>query len=246
MNYSKSHLTLTTTIEFLAFTIDTKEFCISLTDAKLNRIGNAIKEVLQNKGHTTIQKLSKIIGKLVATFLCSDEAKLHYRILDRFKVKMLHQHNNKWSSKICLTKPCLQELMWWRIYDTKSMLMKYLHAVEITQHIYTNSSGGAFGGCWNERAIQSKFSELQAGLSINTKELLAICYTLSAFGADLQGEHVLVHCDNTVSVSCIKKCGSRDPLRNKLTPKFSTLPRQTSSPCKLLGLRADSMDELTV
>ena len=187
------------------FTIDTEKFCISLTDSKITGIQKAIKEILAKKGHTTIHKLSKIIGKIVATFPCSDEAKLHYRVMDRFKVKMLIQHKYKWSAKICLTKPCLQELMWWKINGTKPTLTKYLHAVEITQHVYTDSSGGAFGGCWNEHTIQSKFNELQAGLSINTKELLAIFYTLSSFGTYLQGEHVLVHCDNTVSVSCIKK-----------------------------------------
>ena len=204
LNYSKSHLTPSTKIEFLGFVIKTKSFCISLTDSKFKGIQNSIKEILQHNGHTTIRKLSKLISKLVATFPCSDDAKLHYRILDRFKVKMLIQHKYRLSSKICLTKPCLQELMWWRTC-TKLTLTRYLHAVEITQHIYTYSSGGAFGGCWNERMIQSKFSELQVGLSINTKELLAIYYTLSAFGGYLQGEHVLVHCDNTVSVSCIKK-----------------------------------------
>ena len=145
LNYSKSHLTPTTTLDFLGFTIDTKKFCISLTDSKITGIQKAIKEILAKKGHTTIRKLSKIIGKIVATFPCSDEAKLHYRVMDRFKVKMLIQHKYKWSAKICLTKPCLQELMWWKINGTKPTLTKYLHAIEITQHVYTDSSGGAFG-----------------------------------------------------------------------------------------------------
>ena len=88
--------------------------------------------------------------------------------------------------------------------------------------MYTDSSGGVFGGCWNDKMIQWKFSQKQAGLSfsqkqaglsINTKELLAIYYTLSAFGAKFKGEVVLLHCNNTVSVFCIKKKGSQDPLR---------------------------------
>ena len=132
---------------------------------------------------------------------------------------MLHKHK-KWSSKVCLTTPCLQELFWWKRNCNQTMLKRSLHVVDISQHVYTDSSGVSFGGCWKNRLIQSKFSEKQAGLSINTKELLAIYYTLSAFGAELKGEAVLVHCHNTVSVSCIKKKGSRDPLRNLITKKI--------------------------
>ena len=62
-----------------------------------------------------------------------------------------------------------------------------MHAVVISEHVYSDSSGTAFGGWWRDRTVQSKFSETQAGLSINTKELLAIYYTLSTFSADLRG-----------------------------------------------------------
>ena len=100
-----------------------------------------------------------------------------------------------------------------------------MHAVVISEHVYSDSSGTAFGGWWWDRTVQSKFSETQAGLSINTKELLAIYYTLSTFGADLQGAGVLIHCDNTVAVSCIKKKNSPDPLRDRIVQKIFHLAK---------------------
>ena len=130
---------------------------------------------------------------------------------------MLRIHNGKYSKTITLNHSCLQELQWWDLNLTKDLVTRSLHAVEISQDVFTDSSGGAFGGCWGNRTIQLKFTEQQASLSINTKELLAIFYTISAFAQDLAGENVLVHSDNTVAVSCLQKLGSRDPLKDRIT-----------------------------
>ena len=96
-------------------------------------------------------------------------------------------------------------------------MTKSLHAVEIGEHVYTDSSANSFGGWWRNRTIQSKISEQQAELSINSQELLAIYYTLCAFSSSLSGKNVLVHCDNMVAVSCIRKKGSFDCFRDNLT-----------------------------
>ena len=76
----------------------------------------------------------------------------------------------------------------------------HLHEVEISQHVFLDSSGTAFGGWWKDKHVQSRFSEEQAKLSINTKELLAVYYTLSTFAKDLCDEVVLVHSDNSVTI----------------------------------------------
>ena len=85
---------------------------------------------------------------------------------------MLRQHKGKYSKKIVLNASCFQELNWWKEHLDKDMVTRSLHAVEISQHVFTDAGLGAFGGCWGDRTIQSKFTEQQAGLSINTKELL--------------------------------------------------------------------------
>ena len=225
LNYSKSQLTPTTKIDFLGFTIDTIKFTVSLTDSKLD---NLIKSITNAMGRKviTIRELSRIIGKIVATFPSCRQAPLHYRVLERFKIKMLRQHKGKYSKKIVLNASCFQELNWWKEHLDKDMVTRSLHAVEISQHVFTDASLGAFGGCWGDRTIQSKFTEQQAGLSINTKELLAIFYTISAFGEDLAGENVLVHCDNMVAVSCVCKFGSKDPLKDHIVRELFQLAQK--------------------
>ena len=135
----------------------------------------------------------------------------YYRILDHFKVKQLQWHKNKWSTKIKLNSQCLQELQWWKDNIYTNNLLRSLHEIETTVNIYSDACGISFGGHWGKHTIQLRFSQKQSALSINTKELLAVYYTLSSFAVELCGQHVLMHSDNTVAVSCLRKKGSSDP-----------------------------------
>ena len=64
------------------------------------------------------------------------------------------------------------------------------------------------------------FSEKQKLLSINTKELLAIYFSLSSLGQFLKGKNVLCFCDHVTAVSCLTKLGSQDRVRDKITSKI--------------------------
>ena len=88
LNYKKSQMQPTKQMEFLGFLIDTATYTISLTQDKRKGIFRCITRVLDNPSKPiTIRFLATIIGKIVATFPCSHDAPLHYRILDRFKVE---------------------------------------------------------------------------------------------------------------------------------------------------------------
>ena len=83
--------------------------------------------------------------------------------------------------------------------------------------IYSDASGFGYGSTWDGVEVQGLFTECQKSLSINTKELLAIYYALGAHAEKWTGEVVMVRCDNTTAISCIKNCGSSDFLRDKIT-----------------------------
>ena len=55
------------------------------------------------------------------------------------------------------------------------------------------------GGVWTEE---------QADLHINVKEMIAILYALRSFLDILSGQHVRVLCDNTTAVHTINKMGT--------------------------------------
>ena len=93
----------------------------------------------------------------------------------------------------------------------------------MTQTIFSDASKTGFGAVWNTEEFQGKFTQKQQCLSINTKELLAIYYTLSTFAHRLKNEVVLLRCDNMTALYCIKSFGSRDSLRHTITKKIYAL-----------------------
>ena len=62
------------------------------------------------------------------------------------------------------------------------------------------------------------FSERELPLSINTKETLAIWYSLHSFTQFLAGKFVLIQSDNMTAVSYVSKIGGmQSELRNKIS-----------------------------
>ena len=105
-------------------------------------------------------------------------------------------------------------------------MTRSLEQCAVTTHVYSDASKLAYGGHWDGREVQSYFTEKQAQLSINSKELLAILYTLSSFAADLRSHHIMLHCDNFVSVCCIRRKGCSDPFRDAVTRQIFNLGKQ--------------------
>ena len=158
--------------------------------------------------------MAKIIGKIVATFPASDHAPLHYRILDRQKNYALWKMNQKWSSRIVLSTHSLEELRWWHTWLFSEKLQRSLHIPKISCEIFTDSSKNCWGAKFNRKGdaeaitVQNKFTMKQCLLPINTKELMAVLFGLTSFKNMIKGENILLHCDNTTAIACIKRKGT--------------------------------------
>ena len=85
--------------------------------------------------------------------------------------------------------------------------------------ILTDAGLNGFAGVWDEEKFQGHFTEKQKLLSINSKELLAIYYTLSVFAHRLVNERVHLRCDNMTALYCIRNFGSKDILRDQIVCK---------------------------
>ena len=66
INFEKSSLDLTKTIEFLGFIINSIDMTVSLSEKKTKSVRTAIREIL-HKGRMTIREVSRVIGKIIAT-----------------------------------------------------------------------------------------------------------------------------------------------------------------------------------
>ena len=142
-------------------------------------------------------------------------------MLEQFKVKKVKELGS-WSASTRLDSHCITELNWWVDY-LKLPIVESLQVYKHTQVVYSDASDIGFGSMWNDEKFQGLFTPQQKSLSINTKELLAIYYTLSTHAHRFHNEVVLLRCDNMTAIYCIESFGSRDFLRDTITKKIFAL-----------------------
>ena len=224
INYKKSVLAPVQKITFLGFDIDTVEFSVAVSKRKRYDLFQLVNSICQHpRRKVSIRFLAKIIGKIIATFPASDHAPLHYRALDRFKVRMLVHYNQKWTQKVMLSYSCIKQLTWWRDNVQTDKMKHSLYTRNPTLHLYVDSSGEAWGSVLGSRVMKSVFSEEQKQLHINTKELLAVYYGINSHLDTLKGQCFVVFSDNSTTVSILKKKSSADKLRDRIVGRIFDL-----------------------
>ena len=112
INLKKSVLTPTQQLEFLGFTVNSQKMTISLPSDKLYTL-KKLSEKIKNRGRTTVQELSRLLGMMVAAHPAILPAPLYYRHLEATKIRTL-QMEGSYSSEIPeLTPRMVEELTWW-------------------------------------------------------------------------------------------------------------------------------------
>ena len=112
INETESVLISTQRLEFVGVIIDTVLFKVFLTEAKINKILSLCAQIISSKTNTT-RKLSSFIGLCVHAFNAITLAPLHYRSLERDKIKNLAVYNGDYDSPIALSQESTTEVIWW-------------------------------------------------------------------------------------------------------------------------------------
>ena len=221
ININKSNITPTKELEFLGFILNTASYTISLGRPKRQKIYNLCRKVTIQK-KIKMRTLAKLIGNFVSTFPASEQAQLHYRHLERYKIIMLHKFNQNWEMRIRLPLICMKEIRWWLHNIFSDKFERNLNNSKPSVTLNTDSSGFSWGSDLNDGSKQAQglFTPAQKKHSINTKELMAIFYAIKSFRHELTAKHVQVLTDNTTALSCILKKGSQHEFRDILTRKI--------------------------
>ena len=95
----KSVLTPSQTIVFLGFVISSKHMTLSLTDDKKNKIKTLLLNCLHSQ-QVSIRELARILGNIVASFPAVTFGPLHYRHLERDKIRGLKYHKGNLREKL--------------------------------------------------------------------------------------------------------------------------------------------------
>ena len=140
----------------------------------------------------------------------------------------------------------IKTLQWW-LKTVNNNKPHVFRPAPFSAFLATDSSDFGWGCCLNSsRTAGFRFSHQDAAHPINSKELLAVYYSLKTFKTDLFGCHILLKSDSMTALADLRKMGSmcsdfRDNLVSKIYHLLDDIHAQltVSFICSCLNTEAD-------
>ncbi len=196
-------------IEHLGFVIDSRTMMIEVPEDKETRIRTAVTSLIRDiirRKKVSIRRMARVIGLIVSILPAVRYGKLHYRLLEREKIRAL-AGTKDFDKKCRWPRSCLQDLKWWRDSE-RGWKCSFENPVP-TSTLITDASlqgwgfiyeGQEFFGPWDSESEER----------IDECELLAILYAIQCWPIDLrEGSVIQLWCDNQVAVAYMRNLGGR-------------------------------------
>ena len=211
----KSVLQPTQKIEFSGFIVNSNEMTIKLSEKKTNAVKNKIESFLLSQKRT-IRELASLIGSIVSCFPAEPLGKLHYRSLERFKIKQLVLSKGNYDKKLPPMKwDAQQELNWWLEHIDSSVFR--IHSPKVDLVIATDASELGWGATDGKKPTGGRWG-INENSHINLLELKAIHLALCSYiKSPNKLQHVQVQSDSTVAISYVNNMGGKIFTLDKLS-----------------------------
>ena len=112
VNYDKSQLVPSQSIEFLGFQINSTNLTLQLPGEKLRKIRKTCQNLL-GKTEISVRELSKFLGLLTSSIQAIFPAPLHYRHLQRLKNTTMTSEQS-YEALLTLDTAAREDILWWR------------------------------------------------------------------------------------------------------------------------------------
>ena len=215
-------------IEFLRFLINSQTLKISLPKSKVHKIAKESRS-LARKSHVSARELAQLIGKMTAVIPAVIEAPLHYRALQRLRLKILHLNKFSYNGRGSVNQESLSDLEWWTqnlVSRNGRSLLTPVPAVTME----TDASKRGWGACCQGVKTGGPWRKAETLLHINFLELKAAFLAIRTFLKDQTNIHALVKMDNRTSIAYINRKGGTH------SKKLSDLACQLWSWCLNRGI----------
>jgi len=207
INWEKSVLEPTHSLEFLGMTVDTLEMTFTLPERKVFEIVSLCQRTLQET-RPSLRDMSKVIGKLYSSSPAIQQAPLQLRYLQHDLIEA-QRKGLSYSDTVTLSQNSRTELKWWifnlELQKGNPIKMQEPDMVLFSDAAQTKGWGAAMeggpstGGLWS---LEEKNS-----LHINVLELMAAELAIKSF-VDLRPVSSLhIWIDNQVALSYLVKMG---------------------------------------
>ena len=218
MNFEKSILQPSRTLEFLGVLIDSANLTFSIPQGKINSLKALCTKLLQRES-TTVRELAKAMGRLRATAPAFSPAPLQLRNM-QLLMKLALRKNNSYEQKIILDKGTKQELTWWlenlEIFNGKAITMKSPDII-----ISSDASPKGWGAACKGSRTGGKWSQKEQDLQLNEQELLAAQRAILTFLRIHNPSSIHMQVDNQVALSYLLKMGGKtNQFMNSITKEI--------------------------
>ena len=205
---TKCSLTPSREVVSLGFVLNSVTMQISMQPEKVVQIIEFACEVLART--CTVKEVAWLIGLFVSCFRATPLGKLHYQSLEQCKVKALHAGRGHYSAKCLLSSHACKDINWWISVLPHTWALIHHPLPKIT--IFCDACSYGYGGVCDSLMTQGHFDPEFKSASINTKECLAVLYSVQAFADKCGGKHILIRSDNMTVLSNITNMGSMSSL----------------------------------
>ena len=200
----KSILVPTQKIEFLGFTIDSKNMKLTLSGEKRSKLIHKL-ETFKEMDNRTIRDIASLIGSLISTFPAIPNGPLHYRNLERFKTHQLKVSRGNFDASLPpLPLAAISEILWWG--HNIELASRNIEVPPVDCTITTDASKLGWGATEGQNPTGGRW-KISENDHINYLELKAAYFALKAYCTDNTYQHVRIRSDNCTAISYINNKG---------------------------------------
>ena len=204
VNFDKSSLTPSQNIEHLGLIIDSKHMTVRIGKDKIANVKQKCVNILNNKS-VVIRDVASLLGTMVAYTPGVEYGLLHYRNLERNKIKALRDNAGNFDAFMSLDKGAVEDIEWWKdeINNQKTVLVKPSPLIFMS----TDSSKKMWGAVRGDQKAGGSWNENEQKEHINILEMKAILFGLKSLCADCHNTHVRIKTDSSTCVCYLNARG---------------------------------------
>ncbi|KAJ0179494.1 hypothetical protein K1T71_005206 [Dendrolimus kikuchii] len=238
VNYRKSVLEPSQTVEYLGLIWDTKQNILKLPYKKIEKIRSLISKTL-NKGDSSLKEIPILLGLLNFANYAIQRGRLHCRQMQRY-LKSFKKNNPR--KRRCLSLLVQRDLRWWlmKLDQNSTPIIKK----NITHYLTTDAADAGWGAQLNDTCLSGEWAPYQRPWHSNLKEMYAVFAAINSHRMTLKDAHILIQSDNRTLVAYLRNEGGTQSLALlkltarllKLTELYNITLSATYLPGRLNGI----------
>jgi hypothetical protein len=194
INWKKSFLQPSQTLQFLGMRIDTDQARISLPEDRASHLVQCARLFVAPR-YLPARLFLRLLGLMVASLLVVPHARLRMRPIQMYFLSTWRASRHPLNMPVLVPHSLISHLEFWK---TKSRLVGGVPMFPVPPQVTvtTDACNTGWGGHLGSLKVQGLWTSSQMALHINCLEMLAVLHTLRAFRQQIQGKSVLVKTDN--------------------------------------------------